>query len=293
MKKRLKMDHLSTLCVGLEIGSRNNFITALDFDSNPLINMQHVPNAVSGVEKMESMILAVLDDNPQFHNLLIAMESTSFYGVHVANYLSTSDRLKPYNAKVFCLNPKEVANYKKSFTGLGKNDGLDSFIVADFVRIGRVSIDPWRGAQYLALQRLTRQRRHVSEAIAREKNYVLNNIFLKFSEFALLTGEDSPLSNKFSAAAEAILTEYKTTEDIANAPLEDLIDFVATNGRGRFSDPDQVAKLLQKAVGILIDWTRHCMRLSLLQSLAPLTASVLLRRSRKRLTKLSQIPSSG
>ncbi len=219
----------------------------MDFDSSRLINMRPVPNAASGVESMEEMILAVLEANSQFKYLLIAMESTSFYGVHVANYLSTSDRLKPYGVKVFCLNPKEVANYKKSFTGLGKNDGLDSFIVADFIRVGRIAIEPWRGAQYLALQRLTRQRRHVTEAITREKNYVLNNIFLKFSEFALLDGEQSPLKNKFGATAEAILTEYKTTEDIANAPLEELVEFVTSTGRGRFSDPNQVAELLQKA----------------------------------------------
>ena len=75
----------------------------MDFDSNRLINMKPVPNAVSGVEQMESMILAVLEANSQFKYLLIAMESTSFYGVHVANYLSTSDRLKPYAVKVFCL----------------------------------------------------------------------------------------------------------------------------------------------------------------------------------------------
>jgi len=247
VKKRIKIDHLSTLCIGLDIGSRNNYITAMDFDSNRLINMKPVPNAVSGVEQMESMILAVLEANSQFKYLLIAMESTSFYGVHVANYLSTSDRLKPYAVKVFCLNPKEVANYKKSFTGLGKNDGLDSFIVADYVRVGRIAIDPWRGAQYLALQRLTRQRRHVTEAITREKNYVLNNIFLKFSELALLGGEDSPLSSKFSATAEAILTEFKTTEDIANTPIEELVEFVTKASHGRFNDPDQVAELLQKA----------------------------------------------
>jgi transposase len=247
VKKRIKIDHLSTLCVGLDIGSRNNYITALDFDSNRLINMKPVPNAASGVESMEEMILAVLEANSQFKYLLIAMESTSFYGVHVANYLSTSDRLKPYGVKVFCLNPKEVANYKKSFTGLGKNDGLDSFIVADYIRVGRIAIEPWRGAQYLALQRLTRQRRHVTEAITREKNYVLNNVFLKFSEFALLDGEQSPLKNKFGATAEAILTEFKTTEDIAGAPLEELVEFVTATGRGRFSDPNQVAELLQKA----------------------------------------------
>ena len=50
MKKRLKFDHLSTLCVGLDIGSRGNFITALNFDSDRLINMRPVPNTASGVE---------------------------------------------------------------------------------------------------------------------------------------------------------------------------------------------------------------------------------------------------
>ena len=130
VKKHLKFDLLSTLCVGLDIGSRGNFITALNFDSDPLINIRPVPNTVSGVEAMDSLILAGLEENLQFRHLLIALESTSFYGVHVANYLSTSDQLKPYDVKVFCLNPKTIANYRKSFTGLGKNDGIDSFFVA-------------------------------------------------------------------------------------------------------------------------------------------------------------------
>ena len=58
VKNRMKFDHLSTLCVGFDIGSRTNFITALNFDSDRLINMHPVPNATSGVEAMESMILA-------------------------------------------------------------------------------------------------------------------------------------------------------------------------------------------------------------------------------------------
>ena len=40
VKNRMKFDHLSTLCVGLDIGSRTNFITALNFDSDRLINMR-------------------------------------------------------------------------------------------------------------------------------------------------------------------------------------------------------------------------------------------------------------
>ena len=124
VKNRMKFDHLSTLCVGLDIGSRSNFITALNFDSNRFINMRPVSNAASGVEAMVSMILTVLESNPQFKYLLIAMEFISFYGVHVANCLSTSDKLKTYGVKVFCLNPKTIANSRKSFTGLGKTIAL-------------------------------------------------------------------------------------------------------------------------------------------------------------------------
>lgn len=131
--------------------------------------MRPVPNTASGAEAMESIILAVLGENLQFKYLLVVLESARFYGVHVANYLSTSDQLNPYDVKVFCLNPKTIANYRKSFTGLGKNDGIDSFLIADYVRAGRIENAPWRGSQYLALQRLTRQRRHISEVIAREK----------------------------------------------------------------------------------------------------------------------------
>lgn len=287
MKKRMKFDHLSTLCVGLDIGSRSNFITALNFDSDRLINMRPVSNAANGVETMEAMILAVLEGSPQFRYLLVAMESTSFYGVHVANYLSTSDLLKPYGVKVFCLNPKTVANYKKTFTGLGKNDGIDSFIVADYVRAGLIEIEPWRGSQYLALQRLTRQRRHISEAIAREKNYVLNNIFLKFSEFALLSGEDSPVSNKFSTTAEAVLTEFKTTEDIANAPLDELIDFISTSVMAGSQTPIRLPACFRKQHVTLTGWIRHCMNLSLHPLPVPLTVSGLLRKNRKLLIKPS------
>jgi len=118
------------------------------------------------------------------------------------------------------LNPKEIAQYKKSFNFLDKNDNIDSFVIADFARIGRINIKPWRGSQYLALQRLTRHRIHLTECITREKTYMLNNIFLKFSEFAMLEKGEHPFSDKYGATAKTILTEFKTNEDIVNSSVE-------------------------------------------------------------------------
>lgn len=240
-----KTDYLSTLFVGIDIGSRTNVVSAIDFSQDYFIRMKSIPNAQGGAEQLESMIADVLEKNHQSQYLIIAMESTGFYGVHIANYLSTCEKLAAFSTHVYCLNPKEVKGYKKSFNSLDKNDGIDSFVIADFARVGRISVKPWRGSQYLALQRLTRHRMHITECIAREKTYMLNNIFLKFSEFAMLGKEEHPFSNKYGATAEAILTEYKTNEELVSTSLEDLAAFISSKSRGRIADPQETARLLQ------------------------------------------------
>jgi len=240
-------DYLSTLFVGIDIGSRINVVSAIDFSQNYLIKKEPVANAQSGGEEMEAMISDVLDANPIFKNVIICLESTGFYGFHLANYLSTCPRLMPFHSYVYCLNPKEVANYKKSFNALNKNDGIDSFVIADFARVGRITTQPWRGSQYLALQRLTRHRLHITECIAREKTYMLSNIFLKFSEFALLQKDAHPFSNKYGATASAILTEYMSTEELVDTSVDDLVTFISKHSRGRIIDPTETASILQQA----------------------------------------------
>mgnify|MGYP003369475140 FL=1 len=242
-----KIDYLSTLFVGIDIASRIHVLSALDFNQDFFIKMKPVQNTQEGAALLEGMIVDVLKENHQFKYVVIAMESTGFYGVHLANYLSASDLLAPFSVRVYCLNPKEVKNYKKSFNDIGKNDGIDSFIIADFARVGRIRIQPWRGSQYLALQRLTRHRMHITECIAREKTYMLNNIFLKFSEYALLRDGEHPFSNKYGVTAEAILTEFTTNEDIVNSSVEELVAFINSKSRGRITNPEETAKIIQAA----------------------------------------------
>lgn len=143
MKKHI--GYLSTLFVGIDIASRTHAVSALDFNQEFFIKMKPVPNTQEGAQLLENMVSDVLAKNHQFKYVVIGMESTGFYGVHLANFLSSSDLLAPFSVRVYCLNPKEVKNYKKSFNDIGKNDGIDSFVIADFARVGRISIKPWRG----------------------------------------------------------------------------------------------------------------------------------------------------
>lgn len=241
-----KIDYLSTLFVGIDISSRENVVSAINFEQEFLIKMKPVPNTQSGADQLQAMLVNILENNT-FKTIIIGLESTSFYGVHIANFLSSSEKLMPYKPYVYCLNPKEVANYKNSFNALDKNDGIDSFVIADFARVGRIHTEPWRGSQYLALQRLTRHRLHIVECLTREKTYMLSNVFLKFSEFALLQGDEHPFCDKYGATASSILTQFLSSEDIANASIEDLVDFVSTKSRKRISNPQITAEILQQA----------------------------------------------
>ena len=241
-----KIDYLSTLFVGIDISSRENVVSAINFEQEFLIKMKPVPNTQSGADQLQAMLVNILENNT-FKTIIIGLESTSFYGVHIANFLSSSEKLMPYKPYVYCLNPKEVANYKNSFNALDKNDGIDSFVIADFARVGRIHTEPWRGSQYLALQRLTRHRLHIVECLTREKTYMLSNVFLKFSEFALLQGDEHPFCDKYGATASSILTQFLSSEDIANASIEDLVNFVSTKSRNRISNPQITAEILQQA----------------------------------------------
>ncbi|WP_156059470.1 IS110 family transposase, partial [Acetivibrio ethanolgignens] len=101
--------------------------------------------------------------------ILIVLESTSVYSVHISNFLSTSEVLMPYKPYVFCVNPKATSNYRKSYIGMEKTDPADAYLIADFGRVGRTKkLEPWRGGQFIALKRLTRHRMHLSECITRE-----------------------------------------------------------------------------------------------------------------------------
>jgi transposase len=241
----MKNNFLSTLFVGIDVSSKTNVLCALDFQGNKLLNLKALNNQ-PGAESILNSILDCLNSN-QLQYVVIALESTSFYSTHIANFLSSNEILLAYTPMVYCLNPKTIANYRKSFVDMDKTDPLDAFIIADFARCGRITSQPWRGAQFLALQRLTRHRLHLVESASREKAYMVSNIYLKFSQLAVVKDEDKPFSNTYGTTSEAILTEFLSLDDIAYSSLEDLVEFIKSKGKNRFSNPVETAKLLQKA----------------------------------------------
>lgn len=242
----LKINFMSTLFVGIDVSSKSNLLYAMDFDKNKLLQAAFSNNQ-PGASQLAQLIADCMQRHPELNTVVVALESTSVYSVHIANFLASCELLLPYNPYVFCINPKMTANYRKSFIGMAKTDALDAFIISDFARVGRIDTDPWRGCQYLALQRLTRHRLHLSECITREKSYMVTNLFLKFSELQLLDDDRQPFSDIYGVTSSSVLTEYLSPEEIVAAPEEDLLQLLAQKSRNHIPDITQTAALLKKA----------------------------------------------
>lgn len=238
----------STLYVGLDVSLDTNQVCTMNFNQDVFFNLSF-KNSRKASRTLINKLIEVLEHH-HFSKIMVCMESTSLYFFHIANELSVDEQLQKFDCEVYCINPKMIANYKKSFNEMSKTDRQDSWVIADFLRVGRCkNIHPWRGAAYVALQRLTRYRFHLSQNLSKEKNYALNNIYLKFSQLRRKQGskdEENPFSDLFGATSSSVLTDFVTTEEIISTPLETLIAYVEKKSKNRFADSTKVAKLIKQ-----------------------------------------------
>lgn len=143
----IKINYMSTLFVGIDVSSKSNAVYAMDFDENKLITSSFRNNQ-PGADELAQMISACMIQHPNLDTIVIALESTSVYSIHIANFLSASEVLMPYKPYVYCVNPKATANYRKSYISMDKTDPVDAFLIADFARVGRTKkYEPWRGSK--------------------------------------------------------------------------------------------------------------------------------------------------
>ena len=107
----LKINYMSTLFVGIDVSSKSNVVYAMDFDENRYISSSFGNNQ-PGADGLAGMIAGCMEKHNNLDTVVIALEATSVYSIHIANFLSTSEILMPYKPYVFCVNPKATANYR-------------------------------------------------------------------------------------------------------------------------------------------------------------------------------------
>lgn len=227
------------MLVGIDVDLRSNHVRFMDNAGNSLASFS-VSNDLPGAGKLAARIKAASMEL-DIDSIKIGMEATSNLGWHLAHFLNQEIKNHVLDTKVYVLNARKVARFKKGYDSLPKNDRLDAWVIADHLRFGRLSNAMSDAYEYEALQRLTRTRYHMMKTLTREKTYCLNNVFLKFSTLRT----DSPFSDSFGTTSLAVIEELEP-EQICEMPMEDLIDFLQQKGNNHFADPQQIALDLKK-----------------------------------------------
>ena len=233
---------MATLYVGIDVGSKSNVVYLMLPNGDKHSNFS-VANSFDGSSQLVKRILSALTSH-SLDTVLIGLEATSVYGDNLVYFLREDATLAPFNKKIHVLNPKQVKRFHDSYNDLPKNDYVDSFVIADCLRFGRINKEVYMSDyRYKALQNLTRARYYAVQNLIKEKQRFMNVLFKKYSTMT----QEKVFSNTFGATALAIYDEFESAEALANMDLHELTDFIIKKGKNRFSDPDAVAKAIQKA----------------------------------------------
>lgn len=231
----------NSLLVGIDVSLNGNKVRVLHPDGTSLLKFS-VPNNNPGATTLSQRVAGVMEKN-SFDSLVIGLESTSVYGDPLVYFLKQDALVSRFNTKIHVLNPTQVNKFKMFYPDLPKTDDIDAWVIAEHLRFGRINKEVYMDDKIKALQKLTRARFHTAQNLAREKNWFLNNLFLKFSSLA----QEKIFSNRFGATSSSIIEEFFSVDEIAYMPVEELAEFINKKGKGRFANPDEIAAAVQKA----------------------------------------------
>lgn len=235
----------SPLFVGIDVGSEANVVCCLtrDEEKRPLSRF-NITNNRPGIMELQDRISKLVQKHG-FEKILFGLEHTGCYSTHAAMYIHRHLDFGVRNKNVYVFNPSLIKEFKKShYLDAPKNDRVDAWFIAAKLRAGHLPHPFTWSEPLMALQRLTRARFHLMQDLTRESNFLMTNLFLKFSDYTI-TGPFR--TNKLSATSLAVMEEFESAEALAEMSLDKLVDFLVLHGKNRFADPEAVARALQKA----------------------------------------------
>ncbi|MEN1970708.1 IS110 family transposase, partial [Lentibacillus sp. N15] len=228
------------LFVGIDVSSTKLDVCFLDSEDTRLKETTF-SNDIPGANQIKETILAY---NGQFHyeKIIVGMESTSIYSFHPAHLLGDDVDLHRIGVEVVVQNPKAIHRFKGLFEE-DKTDRIDAFRIADFLRFGRYNKSVIKEEKYVALQRLTRSRYQVIQQLTECKQHFLENLYYKCN-----TLSNEVDTSVFGSTMMELFADSFSLDDLADMELEDLAVFLQKKGKGRFRDPEKLAKSIQKAI---------------------------------------------
>ena len=231
------------LFVGIDVSSKDLVTSMISEEKHEVVFRGNFVNDLKGATELKKRIINTANSN-QIDQVIIGIEATSIYSFHPAMFFQEDIDLKAFNTQSVVVDPKKTKRFHDVFAE-DKNDQIDAYYIADYLRVGHYSIGIVRQENYIALQLLTRSRYEIVQSLVRAKQHFIENLYYKLNKLVI---SDELNTSIFGSTMMQLLTEDLTTDDLLNISINDLTDYLAEHGRGRFADPEALAKTIQKAI---------------------------------------------
>ena len=212
------------ISVGIDVAKRSHEACFMSANGQELGRPLRFANTSGGVALLTDRLRGL--DQP----VSIALEATGHY------WLPLYERLSRDGFAVQVVNPLQTDAYRRTGVRKVKTDKRDSWIIADFVRIGRVRPGYVPDAAILQLRELTRFRFRLVDQLGDTKRKLLTVLDRIFPEYEGL------FSDVFIATSRQLLRMASTADEFAELDTAELVTLLNRCSRGRFN-ADKAAEI--------------------------------------------------
>ena len=224
--------------VGIDIAKAGHVACAVDEAGERLTRPLPFKNTEDGFEKLVAWLEGVAEDPS---DVFVAMEATGHYWMACFSFLVARD----YKACV--INPMQVKAMRK-LKGYSrvKNDPIDSWLIAETLRLGEAVECRLASDEVQSLKTLTRYHQALKQELATVKTQCTCVLDAYFPEYAGF------FSDMFGAASLAVLKKCPMPEELCRVHVSTLAKEMAAASRGRVSS-EKAAELkaaAKRSVGV-------------------------------------------
>lgn len=212
---------------GIDIAKRQHEVCVLNAAGEQVLAMP-VPNDSAGADRLLRTLRSRLGPDPQV--VTFCMEATGHYWMALYGYLTH----KGYSVHV--VNPIQSDAARDLYIRKSKTDRKDAFILADLLRMNRTEATEIATEPILKLQTLSRTRFAFVDHVSALKQRVLGILDRIFPEYP------GCFSDAFIKTSRELLKNYSTPEELAEADLSELTEFLVKHSRGRIG-ADRAAEI--------------------------------------------------
>jgi transposase len=203
---------------GVDVGKHNHEACMIGQDGREVRKPLRFSNTVAGV----SLLIDALHSLGQ--PAIIALEASGHY------WLGLHRKLVESGFQVVVVNPLQTNAYRSTSVRKVKTDRRDAFVIADFLRIGRIMANYVPDETILKLRELTRYRFDLVDQIGEAKHKALATLDRVFPEYAGF------FSDVFIKSSRELLKNAVAAADFASFDISELTALLKTASRGRFGD---------------------------------------------------------